>query len=381
MMEYNLGAVSNEEIVQEQNVEVFKLNEGVSDHPSIRTLKKAASLNSKRDEMLVYVSSETGTSYAGSRKYWGGSDLFMKTSLKDQSMNLDFNGSVNILTEDMFQGDGVGQGLLAAPLPNGKREIVTPERANNIVEKVKMEGGFEHSILLNPHELSQFIEPRVEFSDESTKTFSIMPSMYLNSRGHAVGILRKTRKFFGDSEFVYTVEVERDDNDNQMTIARSFIPLNDDLVDKPVMFNYVGVTMDGMFENHTCEVVMAFNPGIMCSIQNYESGHVLPMLDAYSVIPNENQNSLSNGATKVFKFLEGQNKVTANKGPMITFALPTFRALLASMDEFRAMEILYTNRTKKCYVRSIDPFNEVPYEVEAIISPISPYVYGKVLTY
>lgn len=358
----------------------FEVTEGllehVENHPLHLAFAEMAMLNPSVVDSGFFVSPANGMAYVASRQQYGGADVLIRYQgdVSDFIPGVPQNAVYNVVEKDYIEFDG----LLGSNYPNSvKRELIDVARCNHIFEQA-YQTQYVSQILINPSNLLDYITQMTQFTDKHTKTISLMPNSLMNARGHVIGRL-STNSFMGN-HYDY-IEITQNGEPFQMKVDESLVNYNMEYDDgEYFMFEYIGqVFEDNQILDDRCRIVARYEPGIRASIQNYPTGQVMPMFDRFSVFPGEFGNSLSQNHVHVFPFLENQSKVTANKGEMLTFSLVKLEALLQSMKEYNVMEMNYIDSVEHVFVRGLDYEGKNEYQAEAIISPISPHRYGKIL--
>lgn len=371
--------INQEETQQQEEVRNYTKVEMV--------LGRIPQLNQEKEDKCIFLAPELNLAYAStlrSARLWGASDLLVRYH-GEIDVEIDFE------TDNSQEVETVGNegiyfpenkelvripGLLGAHTPNGRR-MLTPAGADEVFNEIQ-QNGFAHQIAFNPKEMLKYIEGLLAYSPENTKTISLMPSKYMNNKSHFVAKLSEETESVLEGPKLYAVSLF--EHVNSHVVKDSLIEFSEDDYGKLFMFEHMGEVVENNMIERQARLIMPFEPGIHVAIQNYPSGHVLPVFDSYSVIIGENNNTINDQTKTVFPFTESQDKKTENSGPMLTFVLSTFRAAVIAMQEYKEVEMWYNTSHDKVYMVANNNDGQIPYQVEAIISPLSQYRYGKILS-
>lgn len=355
-------------------------------NPAFGALHAIGDLNGSYDQRGFFISPETNTAFAGFQRSWGATDLLVRAIGNFNLPGVVFSDTFFLQEEGVFLDE---PGLMKhSAVSHEGYDFVTPEDVDDIFEGYK-ENEFQFELTLDVDEFLASMRDRRNFSDGNFKdqTVTLLPSDRMNSEGHIVGILRYEPETQYNDGFFF-VQIGMNGEGRSLVVDNSLINLRGTDIDKPVMFKYKGEYpsehLDGEMVEH-CEIVTRFGTGTRVMYQTFPSGQVIPVYGSFSAYPDlEEVDETYSTVTQGPDFLTAtkyQDRRTLNTMPMLTFQLGIFERLIEAFADYKYVTIYsMESRIAPVYVRGVE-FQGSPdfYELEAIISPISPYSRGKIL--
>lgn len=322
--------------------------------------------NTDDEEHAFFVDRDKGFAYGGHRRAWGVGDLMARFQGNIEAFDWSHVPGVYHFSSETFIRE---EYLPGKRLPQGGREAYTPDMCNDLFERAFQTVAGYHQIVVNPKEVVTFIEDRTFRDGVSDRVMNILPFETMNSLGHFAG---KVDIFEGVKVIAIShpngkIPLFIDDRSSHINTAR--LEVGDWVIVAPI----------GVVEGRRIVKIMrTYQPGIRMAIQYFKTGTLMPGSPRYSIISEEDGNSITTSDVRDFKFLKGQDRKNLKDAPMLTVQLDTFYRGMSAMSNYKKVAIMYKD--------SHTPFVLVPFVAEGedvleiVCSSLSPYKSGKVVT-
>lgn len=334
----------------------------------LNVLALTAQQNLEYNDRIAFFDTYADVGFAGLRSSYGAGLMLTKVNvdLFDYRREIPFPTIFDFEKKDYERFDG----LLGRYVNETERELLNVETLQNIFNAKYEEVTDRHVLLLNPKQWIKYIENEIRLTNVFEKAISIMPMALSNADSH---ILAKLAIEHGD---VVYADIQTRDGIIGYKVNDSLIEINADDHGRDVLVEFIG-EVNG---ERVVRIIKYFDPGVFTTIRHFPSGQVPYQGAQYSVIPGQyRENGVDESNVKKFEFLEGQNKITANKGPMLTFPLSIFHSAMLQMAESDTVALYYTDEITPVLFQTVDA-GQSNLQVEIIASPLIPTTAGRQLT-
>lgn len=331
-----------------------------------RVMKTVTIHNTDPDNRAFFMYPNEGYAYGGHRRAWGAGDMLVRyIGDIDAPVGMRGPGVLTIDSEEYFPDEF----LRGRRLPSGGRELMTPEMCAQAFDNVFQNVKGHHQLIVNPKMVVEFINERTARDGLAERVINIHPFEVANSLGHFAAQVD-----YYEDQLVVNFKMKGE-------MYAFFIDEKKSLIDTRILRagNWVIVAPDAVVDGvRWVRVMREFEPGIRMAIQHLKNGTKMPDDPKYSILPGEDNNDIKKADIRDFPFFEGQEKRQLRTAPMLTVQLDTFYRAMLAMSEYELVEILFKDSFS---IFAISPFvYEGEPVVQALVSPISPYVLGKVVT-
>lgn len=384
------GAFAQDQ-VRHQGITDDHFEELYTVNPAFGALHQVAELNASHDQRGFFISPETDMAYAGFQRSWGATDLIVRARSKFNMPGIHFSDSFFLQEEGVFIEE---PGLMKhSPTPRDAYEFVTPEDVEEIFQNAVSDEEYKFSLTLNVDHFLKSISDRVISTSENAneQTVTILPSERMNSAGHVVGILNFEPATRFSDEFHF-INMGINGEGRSLIVDNTYVEIGEEDLGQPFMFRFKGEypaqELGGDIAPF-CEIITRYEPGTRVAYQSFPSGQVIPevygQFSAYPQALGHGTYSLVTQSSDVLLVTPFQNRRSLNTMPMLTFQLSVLERVLEAFADFEHITIYAKEgRFAPVYIRGLhdengESFGPATYDLEALMSPISPFTRGKIL--
>lgn len=332
--------------------------------PKLLTLfKDVVGYNPDPVNRAFFVDAQYDIAYGGYRRGWGLGDLLVRYLGKIEWNEVQ-PGIYDVENNDFIRNEN----LPTRRTEGGAYDVTTPDQVNDRFnyEHERLQNAF--TIRMNPTEVLDFISDATHRESVSERVMNIGTFYQTNHKNHFVARLDKNEH----NEWIAVLETPHGLVASLVQVDKSYINFEKAQIGDWVIFEIVGVVN----EQRVVKAMRPFKPGVRMAVQYFRSGTVLSG-PRYSIIPYEDGNAITDLHVKDFPFLKGQDLKCANFAPMLTVQLDTLQRVMRALSTFKMVEIKYLDSHTPFLVYGID---DKGYQVECLVSALSPFKNGKVVT-
>ena len=384
------GAFANEQ-VRHQGITDDHFEELYTINPAFGALHQIAELNASHDQRGFFISPETEMAYAGFQRSWGATDLIVRARSQFQLPGIHFSDAFFLQEEGVFLEE---PGLMKhSPVPREGYQFVTPEDVEEIFQKAVNSEDYKFSLTLNVDHFLKSVSDRIISSNDLTneQTVTLLPSERMNSVGHVVGMLNFEQSTQFTDEFHF-ISVGVDGSGQSFIVDNTYVELGEEDIGQLFMFRYKGEYPSEELGGEMamfCEIISRYEPGTRVAYQSYPSGQVIPeVYGQFSAFPQAFEHgtyTLVTESSDVLLVTPFQNRRSLNTMPMLTFQLSVLEHVLEAFADYEHITIYAKEgRFEPVYIRGVndetgESYEPETYDLEALMSPISPFTRGKIL--
>lgn len=332
--------------------------------------------------------------YNGHRRLYDEmGDCFVR--LKTDAIERDMTPSSNVLF--YYANDALvdSAGFPGALKEDDAREVVTPEKADEIFHKVRRAVSNKYSVLINPKSVCDFIESRTRGNFENVKInmaclngasayLQVVPADIVRTEpsdglgGETfVGISFPSEDLARRAGATYVQTFE-----NQKLVGLFPIDEKNSLrkIDwKPKMLvKLTDIVVDGNQQKYAT-ICAEYKPGVRLVVQEFKNGLKMLNSPGYTLFENSDARVYESDIITL-PFIRGQEKLSVdfrNCQPM-HFDADTLHRALKPMSMFTLVRMDFTDTITGAYLTTVS--EDWPFVIEAVIGPANPYVNGRVWT-
>ena len=323
--------------------------------------------NSDSNLFGFFLDPMAGIALAGFRRIYGTGDCLFRVRMPEVEMVGDLKRAPGLFSYDVNGYDYNVAGLPGKFLPDGNREIVGIEEADQKFQSAfsKVDGHF--NVALNPKKICKWIEDRTQHSGLEDRKVNMQVFAGVSADGQFPGKMRMLE------QGVPTIEIRTKDG-----IIPGFI---DETTSKIKPYHLIEgemyiVQKVGVVEGrHLVRVLRKFKRGVRLAIQYFKNGLLLPGQARYSVYEDE-QTGISSFDILDLPFIDGQDTRHLVQAPYMHFCLSTLYRALKPMEMHSIVEMRFKDSISPVLLTAVAEPGQI--QMDAIIGPTSPYTSGKV---